>query len=334
MAKTIKIGHASTSGGALANNVLVQADYNVVDQLEYNIVLRPKSLEIASKSAAACEAGCNNNKIGYSQSSRMTLYNYAKNVGFDLAKVNNTCYTDCSAFMSVCAIAAGAKLGGGQTCGTMKDAFTASGSYSVLTDKKYLTSTDYLQRGDILVRDWYKNGSRHTVMVLENGGGVPAVSFAEDLYKDFFAINVGINIKELTPTRLLAVAKITKIEDNTEKDLTRAVFSAYDWKYLLNPLTKTITSTKHSPLPIEYGNTKFTLQLTPNTSYILSLRAIEKASGATFNSPSIIFTTPASQVKYETGSTVVFEDNTATNKKCKIFVKIKDSFKRAVVYHK
>lgn len=134
----------------------------------WHYVLRPKTKELAEKSAKACEAACENKNIGYSQNRRNTLYPLALAAKFDLSKITKACCCDCSSLMHVCAIAGGANLSygtNGLTTRTMVKAFDASGDYEeVLTDKKYLTSDKYLKRGDILV----KEGS-HTVMVLEDG---------------------------------------------------------------------------------------------------------------------------------------------------------------------
>ena len=169
----IKIGHASLDekrgihGGAAGDQtggeVYTRTWYNA----NWNVVLRPKSAELAEKSAKACEAACANNKIGYDQYSRNTLYRYAKLVDLDLSKVTDECECDCSSLMHVCAIAGGANLTygvNGLVTFNMVDAFVKSGDYEKLTESKYLISGDYLKRGDILVRQ-----SGHTAMALENG---------------------------------------------------------------------------------------------------------------------------------------------------------------------
>lgn len=169
----IKIGHASkdergkfnsgAAGDQTKKEVYTLPWYNG----GWNVVLRPKSSNLAEKSAQACEKGCANNKIGYDQYQRNTLYKYAQAVGYDLAKITTVCECDCSSFMHVCAIAGGARLTYGQNgyvTFNMVKAFVSSGDYEKLTDRKYLTSDKLLKRGDILVKE-----SGHTAMVLENG---------------------------------------------------------------------------------------------------------------------------------------------------------------------
>lgn len=134
-------------------------------------VLRFRDAVKAELAAQACEAGVNNRNIGYDQDGRNTAYKAAEAVGWDLAAIAKPVETDCSAFMMLCAIAAGVdalkdtyrKQGNSCTTYCMMRDFPATGEFELLTDRKYLTSDAYLRRGDILV------SSGHTVMVLENG---------------------------------------------------------------------------------------------------------------------------------------------------------------------
>lgn len=169
----IKIGHASLdenrkvhggkAGDQTGGEVYTRTWYNA----NWDVILRPKNADLAEKSARACEAACANNKIGYDQYSRNTLYRYAKLADFDIAKITDECECDCSSLMHVCAIAGGANLTygvNGLVTWNMVNAFVDSGDYEKLTDSKYLISGNYLKRGDILVRQ-----SGHTAMALENG---------------------------------------------------------------------------------------------------------------------------------------------------------------------
>lgn len=173
---SIKIGQASAdenrraSGGAAGDQTGGEVHIRTWYSSPWDCVLRPKSPELAEKSAAACEAACANNKIGYDQGSRNTLYIFAKLYNFDLAAITDSCECDCSTLMHVCAIAGGAKLSygiNGMWTGNMVEGFTANGEYEVLREAKYLTSDAFLRRGDILL-----NSKSHTAMALENGAMV------------------------------------------------------------------------------------------------------------------------------------------------------------------
>lgn len=169
----VKIGHASldeqkrTKNGAAGDQTGAEVCTRTWYSKPWTFVLRPRRMELAQKSARACEQACANGQIGYDQNQRNTLYTQAKKKGFDLSQIAVSCECDCSALMHVCALAGGADIPygtNGATTSTMKSRFTANQDYEVLTDSKYLTSALYLKRGDILVRP----GS-HTVMVLEDG---------------------------------------------------------------------------------------------------------------------------------------------------------------------
>lgn len=188
----IKIGHASKdenntfkngeAGDQTAKEVCIRTWYSG----GWNVVLRPKTKALADKSAAACEAACKNNNIGYDQNQRNTLYKLAKAVKYDMSKITKKCECDCSSLMHVCAIAGGANLkyGSNGLCTfNMVDAFVQSGDYEKLTASKYLTSDKFLHKGDILVKE-----SGHTAMVLENGaseGATTSTSSSAYSLKDF-----------------------------------------------------------------------------------------------------------------------------------------------------
>lgn len=168
----IKIGHASaderrkatggTGGDQTGKEVCTRSWYKAA----WHTVLRPVRGGLAEKSAKACEDACANKNVGYDQGGRNTLYARAKAVDFDLSKIAEACECDCSSLMHVCAVAGGAALtygSNGCTTRNMVSSFIKSGDYEKLTDSKYLTSDQYLKRGDILVKDG------HTVMVLEDG---------------------------------------------------------------------------------------------------------------------------------------------------------------------
>lgn len=170
----VKIGHATKNengkayGGAPGDQT--GKEVCVINWYKggWHTVLRPKSRELAEKSAAACEAACANKNVGYdiAVSQRNTLHAEAVAVDYDLAEIEKPCEADCATLMQICAIAGGANLayeGNGMTTRNMVDKLVETGDYEALTDSKYLTSDKYLLRGDILVK------TGHTVMALEDG---------------------------------------------------------------------------------------------------------------------------------------------------------------------
>lgn len=178
MAKVMMIGHANgdekggssggQSGDQTGREVCIQQWYS--SGAGWNFVLRPKSLDLAEKMAAACEWICTSNLVGYDQGQRNTLYNELEKLNWNYKKLTTKCETDCSAFMGTCAKIAGSNVQRvyGNCCytGNQEKLFMDTGDFIKLTDSKYLTSPNLLQRGDVLVRHNDKTGSGHTAMVL------------------------------------------------------------------------------------------------------------------------------------------------------------------------
>ena len=72
----------------------------------WTVLLRPTCAATAERMAAFCEGVCRNDNVGYDQYQRNTLRTAAREADWDPAKIG-PCETDCSAFMTVCAEAAG-----------------------------------------------------------------------------------------------------------------------------------------------------------------------------------------------------------------------------------
>ncbi len=167
---TVRIGHAvmdehgKARGGKPGDNtgkeVVIGSWYNE----GWNVVLRPKDSAVAEKIAAAMEQACLNDAIGYNQGNRTTLYREAVKYNFRLNEIKNLCECDCSSLVSVCVNAAGVKVSKDIYTGNMVNALLATGTFEKLTEQKHLSSSDYLQRGDILVHE----GS-HTAVALDHG---------------------------------------------------------------------------------------------------------------------------------------------------------------------
>lgn len=129
-------------------------------------VFRAKDINVATKIAEAMKTACANEKIGYDQYQRHTLYTKAKSVGFDPGKVTTACETDCSALVRVCLAFAGI-TGIPESFRTynMPSALLKTGKFIELKGSKYTDQSTYLGAGDILVTPV----SGHTVVVLDNG---------------------------------------------------------------------------------------------------------------------------------------------------------------------
>ena len=207
------IGHASIdeNGKARSGAAGDQTKKEVCTRNWYSkpwhTVIRPKNSAAAEKIAKAMEQACANDKIGYDQSQRTTLYTYAKAVNWDISKVTASCECDCSSLVAVCVNAAGIKVSKDIYTGNEKTALANTGAFTVLTDSKYISKSDYLLRGDILL------GAGHTAIVLTNGDKA-----------DSNASNASSNTSSNT--------------SNTEKRVT-AVKATEAARYFLKPLAGT-----------------------------------------------------------------------------------------------
>ena len=168
-AKGDEYGNASggKAGDQTGGEVGTQAWY--VHRLGWN-GMRAKDSKVAEKLAYAMQAACDNNLIGYDQDQRLTLYNAAKKVGFDPAKVKTACETDCSALVRVCLAYAGIMVEDFYT-GNELDVIMATGKFTRIPESQ-LTSSAYARKGDVLVT----KVKQHTVIVLDDGYNATSTS--------------------------------------------------------------------------------------------------------------------------------------------------------------
>lgn len=303
MATRIKIGHATGSEGSqrdengeiiwingepgdqTTNEVVIDESYNILGGgFRPNVVLRPKTKLLAARSAKACEDACRNDMIGYGQHDRNTLKLRAEEVNYDLSKITIPCNTDCSAFMTLCAVAGGSRVNYGENAPAtpyMRWRFLESGDYEALEDALYTERTDYLKRGDILLDE-----DQHTAMVLENGCQILENS----------ALKISLKITNIGSTSIKAIAEITKIEDGIEMpvELTATDISLYNWKYQIKQLDNRANYQISEKLEVcvDSATTNFSPNgLMPGKAYIMNVIAKEIDGEAELRSANIIFYT-------------------------------------------
>ncbi len=126
----------------------------------WKCVLRFPDPKVGEEIARISEAAAKNDNVGYCQTHRRTYHDALKAANWNPAAIKKPVETDCSASTLANIIAAGHKCGiaalkqinpDGYT-GNMRAALKKAG-FTVLTDSKYLTSSDYLLPGDILLND-------------------------------------------------------------------------------------------------------------------------------------------------------------------------------------
>lgn len=172
---SVKIGHASidengkAQGGQAGDQTGAEVCIRSWYAKGWNKVIRAKDPVVAEKIAKTMEQACANDKIGYDQAQRTTLYVQAQAKSWDLSKVSAACECDCSSLVAVCVNAASITVSKDIYTGNEAAALKNTGKFMVYTEAKYLNGDSYLKRGDILL----KEGS-HTAVVLSNGSDAAA----------------------------------------------------------------------------------------------------------------------------------------------------------------
>lgn len=131
-----------------------------------NAVYRWKDRKKAEKYATIIKTLCNNNRIGYDQGGRTTLYNLLREKKWDYTKVNKNVECDCSALV-VAAINCTVKkalLASWNATSTLDKSLMNTGLFEKLTGSKYTKDDDYLKIGDIC-----NAPSKHVISVLASG---------------------------------------------------------------------------------------------------------------------------------------------------------------------
>lgn len=136
----------------------------------WSCVLRHPNAEVRKCLATLAVKAANNDNIGYDQAQRETYRKALEKAGWDPAKIEEAVESDCSAGVIANIIATGHILGiaglqnfGATYTGNMRKEGGNRG-FQVLTDPKYLNSSEYLLAGDIPLND-----AHHVCTVVTNG---------------------------------------------------------------------------------------------------------------------------------------------------------------------
>lgn len=180
----------------------------------WNLILRytndDKELEKKVKQAIVENAvlAANNPHIGYSMdtsgvnsaSTRSGFYYEIAKVNYDVTKLTTDCNTDCSAFVGTIVTIVGHKLGidnltNVKTTSTqyMRSTYTKNG-FVAYTDSKYLTSTKYLEPGDILL-----NTGSHTAIYVGDANNISGQPYesSENSWPSLEIDDTTVNLDEI-----------------------------------------------------------------------------------------------------------------------------------------
>lgn len=135
----------------------------------WSCVLRWKDRGDASRFADAMRAAANNPRLGYNQFRRNTALTYARQVGYNPAKITKDCETDCSALVSLCCMYAGIpeatlfKNGNSSTTANLRARLKGTGKFVVYSGKEYTNNPAKLMLGDILLYEGHHTAGVITV---------------------------------------------------------------------------------------------------------------------------------------------------------------------------
>ena len=219
----------------------------------WNYVLRHPNAEVRELIATLAEEAAANNKIGYNQNARTTFWTQLTKCGYRPKNITVACDADCSAGVAACCKAVGYLIGDKKLqsispdnwTGSMVESFRAAG-FQTLTESKYLTSPDYLLRGDILL-----NTVQHTCTNLANGSksgatasGVPSSASAvadggngslNTKTKSYlYAKENGTPIRKWAGNEYDTLVSVPTVKKNTKLGLCDAVNdkSGHEWYFV------------------------------------------------------------------------------------------------------
>lgn len=220
--------HGKAHGGAAGDQTGRELNRREWYNGNWSVLLRPRDKVVARKMVRFCEGVVAGNMCGYDQWQRNTLRDAARAVGWDGKMIKVKCETDCSAFISVAAEAAGVYMDGAYTRlanGTlnapvtqnMRKKFCETGAFIAYTDKSYLTSVDYLEAGDILVRE-----SGHTCIVVTDGPKAIRPTYGSDIVEERYA-------KVYSPPKILRVdTKVDPLNARSEPGVSGTIIGTFE----------------------------------------------------------------------------------------------------------
>lgn len=165
----------------------------------WNCVLRHPSYKVANLLSDMSIEAANNDHIGYDQWERKTYLKELKKVGYVPSKITVNCEADCSAGVVANTIGVGYRLGDPKLQAIPDDTYTENmrarfkaAGFTVLTEKKYLISDNYLQPGDILLND-----KKHTCVNVSSGKYAVNLSAIQDFVARMYKIVLKRNYDEV-----------------------------------------------------------------------------------------------------------------------------------------
>lgn len=154
--------HGGSAGDQTGKEVGTQKWYKHSKGWRVFRAVKPENAKII---AEVMKWACGENKIGYDQWQRHTLYKELAKNNFTSKTLSKKVETDCSALVRVCLKFCGIDVPEAFRTGNMPSYLLNSGEFVEMKGSKYTDQSTYLGAGDILVTK--TNG--HTVVVINSG---------------------------------------------------------------------------------------------------------------------------------------------------------------------
>ncbi len=166
----------------------------------WNHVLRPPTAAIGNTLAEIARLAAENDNIGYDQNQRLSYYNALSNAGWNPSNIRVKCETDCSASTAANVIATGHQLGISSLSNVSPSAYSGNirsalvnAGFQDLTASKYLTSSQYLLPGDVLLYEGH-----HVAINLSVGKSASAETYPNSDTPEI-SMNVTVNHSQVQP---------------------------------------------------------------------------------------------------------------------------------------
>lgn len=154
--------HGGAAGDQTGDELNIRTWYN----RPWDTVLRAKDKNFGILLAQIAQILVKCVLIGYDQYERTTLYDQCELIGWNINRINEIkpCECDCSSMIAVLMRFAGISISKYTNTSTLTNALQQTGKFEVLRDPKYLTSGNYLRKGDLVLNTWH-----HVAVCLDNG---------------------------------------------------------------------------------------------------------------------------------------------------------------------
>ena len=167
-------------------------------------------------------------------------------------------------------------------------------------------------------------------MILDNGSKISTNT--NSMVSNLAVIKLTADIISITDSRIELITRMTKLENGKETLITgQENLNLYKWMYTISTVANKNKKQSPTSFKVTSSDAKLSIAgLSANNSYVLTVHAIDLATTNEYNSSSIIFTTSAKDAKNSTKQKLY--STLALYKVPKVYIKVKDIFKRAIFY--